>query len=131
MADTNIFLAVVLEEPEKREIVRITSSAELFAPEILPYEIGNALSAMVKRGRLDAAQAMAALDVVSRIPVRLSAVDIESALEIALNQNLYAYDAYFLENARRLDLPLLTLDRKMAEVAQILGLDIIMIGNVQ
>lgn len=84
---------------------------------------------MVKRGRLDAAQAIAALGVTSRIPVRLSAVNIEGALEIALNHKIYAYDAYFLENARRQGLPLLTLDRKMAEVAQTLGLDIMTIGE--
>ena len=52
VADTNIFLAVALNEPEKKEIIALTVGHELIAPEILPFEIGNALSALVKRKRL-------------------------------------------------------------------------------
>ena len=54
IADTNIFLAVVLEEPEKGRIIQLTAGHELAAPEILPYEIGNALTALVKRKVLNA-----------------------------------------------------------------------------
>lgn len=49
IADTNIFLAVVLDEPEKDRIIQLTSETDLIAPEILPYEIGNAFSTMIKR----------------------------------------------------------------------------------
>lgn len=40
-----------------------------------------------------------------------------SALEIALEYNIYAYDAYFLQCAKSLSHPLLSLDKKMNEVA--------------
>ena len=50
IADTNIFLAVALDEPEKTNIVHLTEGADIAAPEIPPYEIGNALTAMCKRG---------------------------------------------------------------------------------
>lgn len=46
---TNIFLAVVLEEGSKSRIIEITDGCSLYAPEILYYEIGNALSAMLER----------------------------------------------------------------------------------
>jgi len=36
VADTNIFLAVALEEPEKEWIVRVTAGADIVAPEFLP-----------------------------------------------------------------------------------------------
>ncbi len=49
ISDTNIFLAVALDEPEKDNIIQLTSESDAIAPEILPYEIGNALTAMVKR----------------------------------------------------------------------------------
>ena len=49
IADTNIFLAIALNEPEKEQIIQLTSGVNIIAPEILPYEIGNALSAMIKR----------------------------------------------------------------------------------
>ena len=49
ITDTNIFLAIALNEPEKEQIIQLTSGVNIIAPEILPYEIGNALSAMIKR----------------------------------------------------------------------------------
>jgi len=47
VADTNTFIAVALEEPEKRQIIQFTVGKELVAPEVLPFEVGNALTAMV------------------------------------------------------------------------------------
>jgi len=52
IADTNTFLAVTLYEPERDTIIRLTVGHDLVAPNILPFEIGNALSAMLKRHRL-------------------------------------------------------------------------------
>ena len=49
ITDTNIFLTVALDEPEKSRIIKLTTNTSAVAPEILPYEIGNALTAMVKR----------------------------------------------------------------------------------
>ena len=87
------------------------------APEILPYEIGNALSAMAKRKRLTDDQVLDAQRSTRRIAVRLVNVDIQRALEIALAHRIYAYDAYFLCCAQQLSIPLLTLDRQMQWVA--------------
>ncbi len=52
IADTNTFLAVVLYEPERDSIIKLTVGHELIAPEVLPFEIGNALSAMLKRKKI-------------------------------------------------------------------------------
>ena len=52
IVDTNIYLAVALDEPEKDRIIKITADCRATSPEILPYEIGNALSAMLKQHRL-------------------------------------------------------------------------------
>ncbi|OIO72963.1 MAG: VapC toxin family PIN domain ribonuclease [Zetaproteobacteria bacterium CG_4_9_14_3_um_filter_49_83] len=117
VADTNIFLAVVLDEPEKQSIIDLTAKTDAIAPEILPYEIGNALSAMVKRNKLTKKEALDALAVTGSIPVRLVSVDIGQALKLALEYNIYAYDAFFLQCAKQLSCPLLTLDKKMKQVA--------------
>lgn len=117
IADTNIFLAAALEEPEKEQIIALTSGHELVAPEILPYEAGNALTALVKKAVLDTDEVTTIWEVVMKIPVQLTAIDIGSALRIATAHRLYAYDAYFLECAMRMRCPLLTLDRKMETVA--------------
>jgi len=70
ISDTNIFLAVVLDEPEKENIIQLTAKANAISPEILPYEVGNALSAMVKRRNLTKDEALAAFEGVASIPVR-------------------------------------------------------------
>lgn len=122
VADTNIFLAVALNEPDRDRVIRLTADASALAPEILPYEIGNALSAMVKRRQLSQAEALEAEKFVGRIPVRLVPADIHSSLKLALEHDIYAYDAYFLQCAQELSSPLLTLDRRMKQVATKLGI---------
>jgi predicted nucleic acid-binding protein len=71
IVDTNIFLAVALDEPEKQLIIDLTVEVDAVSPEILPYEIGNALSAMVKRKQLTAEEALFAERATNRIPARL------------------------------------------------------------
>jgi len=122
IADTNTFLAVALNEPEKPEIIRLTTGYDLVAPSILPFEIGNALSAMLKRRRLNSDEVLSAWDAVQTIPVELRNIDIRKALEIAAKFNIYAYDAYFLECAAELQLPLLSLDRHLYTAAQKLNI---------
>ena len=129
IADTNIFLAVTLFKAERDEIIRLTQGADLIAPEILPFEIGNALSAMLKRGRLSPEDIFVVWDSIQQIPVDLRTVDIRDALKTASKFNIYAYDAYFLICALSQRSPLLTLDQRMIEVAGDLNIDIIEVGK--
>lgn len=125
IADTNIFLAVALNEPERDRIITVTADASALAPEILPYEVGNALSAMVKRGKLTESEALEAEKSVRRIPIRLVSVDIHGSLQLALEHDIYAYDAYFLHCAQAFSCPLITLDRRMKQVATRLGIKVL------
>ena len=125
IADTNIFLAVALDEPEKNNIIKLTSGSEIFSPEILPYEIGNALSAMVKRKRITKKEALSAQNRANSIPVRLVNIDTYQALKLAIKYNIYAYDAYFLQGAKTLSHPLITLDQRMKQVANELNIELL------
>lgn len=122
VADTNIFLAVALNEPEKSRIIEITSASNAISPDILPYEIGNALMAMIKRHKLSKEEALSTFEITQRIPVRLISVDIKKALEIAIQFNIYAYDAYFIQCAQSISCPLLTLDKRLKEIAKSLNI---------
>jgi len=124
VADTNTFIAVALNEPEKDMIIRLTEGHDLIAPEVLPFEIGNALTAMMKRNALKAGEVILAWDMVQYIPVDLRRIDIGAALNIATQYNIYAYDAYFLECARNLRSPLLTLDQQMKGIARKIGIQV-------
>jgi len=123
VSDTNIFLAVALNEPERSRIIQLTTGTDAMAPEILPYEIGNALSAMIKRKQITTTEALRTLKTASTIPVRLISIDIRAALKLAIRFNIYAYDAYFLQCAISLSCPLITLDRRMKQTANELKIE--------
>lgn len=124
IADTNTFLAVALYEPEREKIIRLTLGHDLVAPDILPFEIGNALSAMLKRKRIQPEELLPVWDVTQQIPVDLRSVNIREALKTASKFNIFAYDAYFIECAISLHCPLITLDQRMIEVARSMGVKI-------
>ena len=125
VADTNTFLAVALDEPEKSQIVRATTGHDLVAPDVLPFEVGNALTAMLKKGVISPDEVPVAWDAVQAIPVDLRGLDMPAALALAVRFGVYAYDAYFLECALNLRLPLLTLDRGMKHIARELSIPIV------
>ena len=80
---------------------------------------------MIKRHRIEIADAQRGLEIFASIPVRYVEVDLVNALSIAAEANIYAYDAYFLECAARCGAPLLTLDRSLRRVASDIGLRLV------
>ena len=116
--DTAALLAVLLDEPERPALLASTRGAVLFAPASLPWEVGNALVAAVRRRRLTGTEAQAAWASYEAIPLRLVEVDIGHAMALATERGLYAYDAYVLELASSRGLPLLTLDAKLRAAAR-------------
>lgn len=123
--DTSAIMAVLLNEPTKPRLLERTRSVELLSAPTLPWEIGNSLSALFKRARIDLEQAKAALKSFGEIPVRLAPIDLETAVTMAEEQEIYAYDAYVLECARRYRTPLLTLDGPQRGVATRLGIEVV------
>ena len=124
-ADPSAFLAVVLNEPARARILELSQGAELRAPASLRWEIGNALSAILKRGRMALPEVERALASFSQIPVKLSDVSLASSVRIAAENGVYAYDAYVLECALRHGTPLLSLDARQCEVAERLGIEVL------
>jgi len=117
VVDASIILAVLLNEPEKPRIVSITKGKILLVPGCLQWEVGNAFSAMLKRKRLNIEQVDDALQIYERIALNEVDVDLRLALKICARNGIYAYDAYYLEVAKRRFRSLMTLDVKMKEVA--------------
>ncbi len=119
--DTSALIAVLVSEPERARIVEATQGVDLVAPASVHWEIGYALSALLKRRRATLAQAQFALTADSSIPIRLLDVDLALALEIASEHALYAYDAYLITCSLSQRAPLLTLDRGLARAATAAG----------
>ena len=124
VADTSTIIAVIANEPEKPLLIAKTHGYELFAPHSLYWEIGNAFSAMIKRGRITLEQATTAIKIYERIPLTLVDVDLKQALEIVGKHKVYAYDAYMIVCALNRSCPLLTLDGGLAYAAKAAGVEV-------
>lgn len=123
--DTSAILAVIGEQPEKADMLRLTRGASLVAPASVHWELGNALSAMFKRKAIAITEALQLLEGYSAIPIRRAEVSLEQAVELSARWNVYAYDAYVLACAINQRAPLLTLDGGLRARARELKLDVL------
>lgn len=123
--DTSAVLAVAADEPSKPALIEAVRGADLIAPSSLAAEVGNALSAMLKRRRITLADAQAVLAAFQRIPIRTVDLDLSRSLELSDQLNLYAYDAYVIACALNSDTPLLSLDGGQREAARRVGVTLI------
>ena len=124
VVDTSVILAVVLNEPTKTDLIRLTTGTELVAPASLHWEIGNALSAMLKRKRLTLAEVQQALIEYRKIPIRSLDIALDDALTTAAQFAIYAYDAYFIACARAQSIAIITLDNGLKVAARMAGLTV-------
>jgi predicted nucleic acid-binding protein len=122
--DTSALLAVIVAEPERDRIVELTAGHTLIGPGSIPWEIGNAFSAMLKQQRLGLLEIQEGLKIFETIPLRLVKIDMQKALSIAGEAKTYAYDAYFIDCALRLGAPLLSLDGGLKRAALKFGVQI-------
>ena len=116
--DTSALIAVIVDEPERNKIIELTTGNTLIGPGSIPWEIGNAFSAMFKQNRLNLEEARKGLIIFENIPIQYIKPDFVNAMTISKQTNIYAYDAYCLDCAIRYKAPILTLDRKLEKVAQ-------------
>jgi predicted nucleic acid-binding protein len=121
--DTSALLAVIANEPERDDIIELRAEHSLIGPGSIPWEIGNAFSAMLKQHRIDLAMARRGVEIFEEIPLRYVSVNLTNALSMAHDTKTCAYDAYFLDCAARHGAPLLTLDRTLRRAAAQLGIE--------
>lgn len=86
----------------------------LWAPHLVDAEVGHVLRRGVLLGELSAASARAAIDDLADLPLRRTGHVglLDRAWE--LRRNVSFYDGLYVALAERLDLPLLTLDARLA-----------------
>lgn len=121
--DTATLIAVIADEPERSALIRYSIGSTLYAPSSVPWEVGNACSAMVRRRRITLEQAQKAISTFNQIPVKYVDVNVSAALADSEMPNVYAYDAYIIEAAKQRQCPLLTLDRSLFFAAKQAGVE--------
>jgi predicted nucleic acid-binding protein len=123
--DASAILAVIAEQPEKPELVRLTRGATLVAPSSVHWEVGNALSAMFKRRAIALDEALTLLEAYAAIPIRLTDLALRQVVQLSAKLNVYAYDAYVIACALNQRAPILTLDGGLRARARELKLDVL------
>jgi len=124
VSDTSVIVAVIAGEPDRPRLIELTQDADLLAPQSLHWELGNALAAQIRRGRLTLDQAERFLEVYEQIPIQFVDVSIVAALETAEACGIYAYDAYMIACAQKYHCPLLTLDKGLVRAAKEAGVEV-------
>lgn len=125
VVDTSTVIAVVAGEAEKAKLIELTKDATIVAPPSIDWEVGNAFSAMLKRSRITLEQAIEAIEVYQEISLEIVEINLKEAVRLAGKFNIYAYDAYVLQCAIEHNLPLISLDQDMIDIAKREGIQVI------
>ena len=98
-------------------------------PSLWPLEVANVMLMGERRGRTSRADAEEFIALLNGLPIirddQTPALAFAAILPLARTQNLTTYDAAYLELALRLGLPLATLDRRLLQAAQALGVTLL------
>jgi predicted nucleic acid-binding protein len=123
LLDASAIMAVIAEEPEGATVLSLTMGKSIVSPSVVSFEIANALTKMMKKKVIDSKDKMIKVfQEFKRVRIKIVDIDIEKSLEIAWDYKIYAYDAFYLETAKRLNVPLLTFDGNMNRVGVLMGL---------
>lgn len=117
LIDASAILALLLKENEAVGILEKTKNTLLLSAKCLPFEIANSLSKQLKRQLISLEKAQKIFSIFNRLPIELIDVDFNSSLEYCSKENQYAYDMFYLDCAVKNKCPLLTLDKKLSEIA--------------
>ncbi|MTJ11047.1 type II toxin-antitoxin system VapC family toxin [Anabaena sp. UHCC 0187] len=110
-------------------ILTMMVDSEAFVPGIWSLEIANTLIVAERRNRMTKEQSQEAINLLQSLLIQVDmATDtnaLDATLKLAREEGLAAYDAAYLELALRLQLPLATLDNRLAEAAIRCGVSLI------
>jgi len=114
------------EYSDAAEIVIASINAPCPVPSLFFFEIRNILTMAERRGRVSAGGALVNMERVRRLPLDDAGIGGDSfVLLLAANHALSAYDAAYLALALNRNVPLATLDRKLAAAARQEGVPVL------
>ncbi len=123
VVDASALAALVFQEPEGDAMRLRLDGAEVFAPELLRYELANTAWKKVKRQPTDAAKILTALSLAldDKSGLIWQDVDARDVVLLAHATGTTAYDASYLWLAASLGADLVTLDDRLARAVDALA----------
>jgi predicted nucleic acid-binding protein len=122
VCDASVLAAMVFGEPGSAQAHSLTRSKRLLAPSLLRYEMAQTAVKKCTRSPDDAPGVVQAFAASLRVPVRLLMPSWSAVVELARTHRLSAYDASYLQLARELHIRLATLDARLGQAAESLGI---------
>jgi predicted nucleic acid-binding protein len=130
--DSSIALSLALpdETSEQAEhfFSRIASGSVIWVPALWWYEVANALLGAQRRKRVTERDRMRLIELYRMLPIRTdTALDSDTMFRfhaLAMEYELSAYDAAYLELAQRRGLGLATLDQRLHSAARRAGVKV-------
>ena len=123
--DASVALAWCFDDeqsPFADRVADMLRSDTATVPAIWSFEVGNALISAQRRGRLRPDERPRLLELLTALPIEVDQSTLRQVLgpvtAIADDLGLSVYDAAYVELAKRLGLPLATLDRRIAAGAE-------------
>jgi len=113
-------------DPLADRVLDMVADGQAVVPTIWPIEVASVLATSVRRKRISADQIELRMAYLRNFDIRVEdlAIDPARLAHLALDAGLSAYDAMYLELARRHALPLATLDKKLSNAARRIGVEI-------
>jgi predicted nucleic acid-binding protein len=110
----------------------IEGGAVIEVPALWPLEVANALTVLVRRGKLMADERQLALRWLGELPLRIdhemASLAFSRLAEMAFTLQLSVYDAAYLELTQRRDLPLASNDGALLKAAERLNVGVLKKG---
>ncbi|MDX6555847.1 MAG: hypothetical protein QOD86_2042 [Miltoncostaeaceae bacterium] len=106
--------ALVDDGPVGRWAAELLSTGPLVAPHLLPAEVANVLRRRALAGAISDERASEAHAALEHLDVRLVPYEHVAERAWTLRGAVTAYDAWYVAVAEDLDVPLVTLDRRLA-----------------
>ena len=118
--DANVGIKRFISDPltaKSRQLFNTLNNpqTEVFIPDLFYIEIANIFWKYVRAELYSASQVQTDLGILKRFPLKVVSTSelMEEAINIAIAHEISAYDAAYVVLSRRVNAPLLTLDRKL------------------
>ena len=132
VVDSSVTLTWCFEEERTAAteyLLDMVTDSGAIAPALWPLEVLNALLVAEKRKRVDFTRRHELISALRSLPITLDTKTSSQAWmttnQLAEQYRLTIYDSAYLELARRLTLPLATLDADLREAARALGVSLL------
>lgn len=130
--DASVLVKLAIEEPHSAHVARLYGAVEtVIAPDITFVECASALWKKRHYEGYDSAHVSEAFRLLRMADVAVveSAPLHENALELALTLDHPVYDCIYLALALQEDVPLVTADARLRDIAVTVGIDVVWVGT--